>query len=40
LDDVIDKVEEMIEFTEMDSVEGSDALKDAKKLLLELQSMR
>lgn len=42
LDEAIEKVEEMIEFTENDMVESRDsgALKDLKNLLLELQSMR
>ena len=38
LDEAIRAVEEIIEFTEIE--EGSDAVKDAKNLLLELQSMR
>jgi len=40
LKEAIEKVEEIIEFTEIDSGEESDALKNPKNLLLALQSMR
>ena len=40
LKEAIEKVEEIIEFTEIDSGEESDALKNLKNLLLALQSMR